>query len=601
MFRPLLRRLRPRMARDVTLRAIETVARLPGGAAIVRTFGDMAPSPLLKRVASGFTVTTPIGLGPGVDPHGAASVALANFGFGFEEIVVSREPIAGTSLETDDRARTIVAGEPFENDGLEATIARLQAPGSRAIARGFRLVRRNGSAGALAADDERVMRDRLRPFAAFFVVDEGADGNVAPLDVSDTLPTFIALDSHRSGDELAIAARRAVAGGGAGVRIEVADEATSRIAAVRAAIGIDATLLVATTSNAPADALVAIDAGATLVEFGSGFVFAGPLLAKRTNDALAARIEPTIDPRPAYAQPWFWTLALGTGLCVGGLLAWIVAATRIVLPYDETFLGWSRLTLALREPRLLRFMTHDRITLAGSMLSIGILYAGVALGDLRRGARWAKNMVVASSFFGLATYWLWLGYGYWDPLHALLTVIVAPFIILTSVLRLGVERPPTSIDPYESRERKRALVGQLLFVIIGAGFIVGGLTISFIGITGVFVPTDLVYLQCTAAALHAANPHLVPLVAHDRAGFGGDLAADGIAIFLTGLWGFRGGNRGLWWTIALAGIPGFGAALGVHISIGYLDPLHLAPPITALALYVCGLVLTYPYLTRRRT
>ena len=215
------------------------------------------------------------------------------------------------------------------------------------------------------------MKAALAPWAAAFVVDAdlAADG-----DLGEGRPAI-------SGVRVAID--------------RVDDASLARVRALRRTLA-DATMLVVTQEEAPRAALALLDAGATLVAYEYGYVFAGPLLAKRANDALAARLPLETDARPARARPWFWTLALGVALIVGGTLAWLVAATRVVLPYDEAFLGWSRATLVVREPRLLRFMTHDRITLAGSMLSLGTLYAGLALGDLRRGALWAKRTVVAS-------------------------------------------------------------------------------------------------------------------------------------------------------------------------------------------------------------
>src|SRR5262249_55973511 len=48
-----------------------------------------------------------------------------------------------------------------------------------------------------------------------------------------------------------------------------------------------------------------------------------------------------------------------------------------------------------------------------------------------------------------------------------------------------------------------------------------GFTIQVIGMTEVFVPTDLTYMGMTHARLDSINPRLIPLIAHDRAGFGG--------------------------------------------------------------------------------
>ena len=69
------------------------------------------------------------------------------------------------------------------------------------------------------------------------------------------------------------------------------------------------------------------------------------------------------------------------------------------------------------------------------------------------------------------------------------------------------------------------------------------------------MPTDVVYLHAGLHELRAANARLPALVAHDRAGFGGDLFADGIAVVLTSMWGFRAGNRTLWASDRVRGDP----------------------------------------------
>ncbi|MEO8608634.1 MAG: hypothetical protein ABI690_12165 [Chloroflexota bacterium] len=138
--------------------------------------------------------------------------------------------------------------------------------------------------------------------------------------------------------------------------------------------------------------------------------------------------------------------------------------------------------------------------------------------------------------------------------------------------------------------------GQIGFVSIGFGLIVAGLTIAIVGVLHVFVPEDLKFMNTTADVLNAANAHLLPLIAHDRVGFGGNLVSVGAAVMLLALWGFRQGERWVWWTLALGGLPGFIAGIGIHISVGYLDLWHLFPALLAGLLFVLGLIFTFPYL-----
>src|SRR5262249_47476353 len=128
------------------------------------------------------------------------------------------------------------------------------------------------------------------------------------------------------------------------------------------------------------------------------------------------------------------------------------------------------------------------------------------------------------------------------------------------------------------------------------GLLGAGVTISVIGVSRVFVPEDLDFMRTTAEALGEANPRLVPLVAHDRATMGGMLVASGWVFVLPVLWGFRSGSAWLWWTLLVAGLPAYAAAIGVHFAVGYTNLMHLLPAFTGLATFLLGLGLSYSYL-----
>src|SRR5258708_27141226 len=102
-------------------------------------------------------------------------------------------------------------------------------------------------------------------------------------------------------------------------------------------------------------------------------------------------------------------------------------------------------------------------------------------------------------------------------------------------------------DEGPAGERQQALLGQLLMVTTGVGLIIGGLTISFTGLTTVFVPSDLAYLGTSAHALDAANQRLLSFIAHDRAGFGGALVSVGVAVALIAAWGWGRGQGWVCW------------------------------------------------------
>jgi hypothetical protein len=199
----------------------------------------------------------------------------------------------------------------------------------------------------------------------------------------------------------------------------------------RALAGPDATIVAGGGLHEPQDALRLLDAGADLVAIESGLVLSGPGLPKRANDAVRfARTEDAPSVERAPAMSWFWTLLMGLGMLLGSVLALVIAATRVVLPYDEQFVGLSRAELHAINERLLPFMTHDRVTLAGTMVTIGVLYTGLSWFGVRRGQHWAQVAVLSSAAAGFASFCLFLGVGYFDPFHAFVTAVLFQFLLM---------------------------------------------------------------------------------------------------------------------------------------------------------------------------
>src|SRR5262249_48977942 len=121
-------------------------------------------------------------------------------------------------------------------------------------------------------------------------------------------------------------------------------------------------------------------------------------------------------------------------------------------------------------------------------------------------------------------------------LHAFVTTVLLQFLLLAVHSRLAPPAPETTDCLRTDRARLLGLWGQFLLIFHACGLLGAGLTISTIGVTNVFVPEDLAFMQTTAEALRSANPNLVPLVAHDRATFGGMLVSSGLVFLLTALW-----------------------------------------------------------------
>lgn len=327
-----------------------------------------------------------------------------------------------------------------------------------------------------------------------------------------------------------------------------------------------------------------LDRGETLLVANDAVVELGPTVAQRVNETLTQReneaagheLEPIHWFRPWTWPAWVWALWLGIAMVCGGIGASIIALGPVILPYDEDFLGVGVQDLRNFNDQLVPFLQHDRITMAGCMMAIGFNDIGLALA-MRRGWRWARAGFVFAGAVGFPTFFLFLGYRFFDPLHCAVAVGFFP-LYLGGVF--GRKVAPTWRVPVvvNEHERHKALYAQALMVALSVGVSLSGFVIMVVGLRDVLIPSDRVFLGADQATFEAAlDGRLLRFIAHDRAGFGGALASLGAGLIATSLWGWRAGERSTWWMLGLASITGFGAALIVHWVVGYTDVVHLVP------------------------
>ncbi|MFY0545237.1 dihydroorotate dehydrogenase [Brevibacillus sp. H7] len=635
LFRPLLFRLPAEFSRELTLRAMGTLARMPGGTFVIETMGHMNPPASLKRTHWGLSFPSPVGLGAGLDTEARALPALAKFGFGYLELgPVTLEPISpAEKVERRTAEGAIVYPEPQASVGVNPLVNRLEASKPKNLPLAARLGFQPGCGPAEAAAEQISLAEKLAPFCSFFTVETGWKcweaaewrEHLQRLSQAIRYPMLAVIPPDMSPQELEkmlhpaaeLGIQGVVVAGGASVCDETPGFLTGRptrtcsletVRYIRERWGERFVVIGSGGIHEPSDALEMLAAGASFVQLHSGLVYSGPGLPKRINEAIvltqAAKADSAAVPLQKNKIPllsaWMCAVLLAIGMIVGGSLAWLVAVTTVVLPYDEAFLGITRAQLQQINERLLLFMSHDRISLAGTMISIGIIYLELALFGLRDRLHWARQVLLISGSAGFASFFLFIGYGYFDILHAVLSLSLFPLFVLG--VRAPADQTLPALPPQLRNNRTWvcSLWGQLCFVIIGFGLTAAGLVISIIGMTHVFVPEDLAYLCATPEMLSAINERLIPLIAHDRAGFGGALVSDGLAVLLISLWGFRQGSRWIWWTLLLAGVPGFASGIGIHYAVGYTDFWHLFPAFVAALLFAVGLVLTYPYLCHIR-
>ena len=633
VFRPVLFRLSPRGARDLALGCMGALSRLPLGSAVIDFMGHMRPDPRLGHTVAGITFPARVGLGACVDPHLVATRALSRFGIGFLEIgPLTLDATRGGRIERHDATESLIFQPPRDSPDLDTVLRQLDGlpdiPVLVRLACGEDVGRFEVAATAI------IDRLGMRPSGFILELDDPT-GCVEPIRrlaararthgrrlvlvaVSPGTPdamaaTITLLIENRTIDGVYLDGRtRDVEG-----RVHVGRPTFgATLDAVRwwretlprnTAIGTGAeagsirhappVLITAGGIHEPLQGVELIEAGSDLVSIDSGLIFSGPGLVKRVNEALLFRQpdQPEAAIRPEKLS-WFWTCLIAVGMFFGGVLALFIAFTRVVMPYDEAMCGLTRGEILQINQHLLHFMAHDRVTLAGTMLAVGILYFLLSVFGSRRGMHWARRAIIVSASSGFASFFLFLGFGYFDPFHAFVTAVLFQLLVLAIHCDLPRYRALIEPDMINDRAWHLSQWGQLLFIIHGAVLVVAGCVIATVGITTVFVPEDLEFMQTSSEHLFGAHPRLVPLIAHDRATFGGMLIACGVCVLLSSLWGFRRGHAWLWWALVGAGVSAYAATISVHWHVGYDSLKHLLPAYLGLAMVVVAGMLSRAHL-----
>jgi dihydroorotate dehydrogenase len=405
----------------------------------------------------------------------------------------------------------------------------------------------------------------------------------------------------------------------------------------------------------PADAEAALAAKARLIFLSDGLVYVGPGLPKRINRSIslsapprspapttvaadagvtdlpstaAAPLEPALamagagssralgaelKPVPeliselvplramvqAAAVPLF--VAAAVAMIVSGLAYLVLAATAPLLAREAQYVGIEPAALCrIDDCRLTDFIAHGRACYGGALVAVGAMYAWLVLGPLRNGEVWAWWTLLFAGIAAQGSYFTFLAYGYVDAEAAVfIVVLVALWAAGLILVRPRIKDWKGPVSAFRTTETKAwmwspAGRGRMLVFLFGLGLATGGTMILSIASTDLFVPQDLSFIGIDPSRLDAISQHLIPVMAHDRAGFGGGLLALGIMFLATAQKGLRPGARGAWRALGIAGGALVVFAFLAHVLVGYLDAIHLSP------VYSGGVLLLIALVTLRR-
>lgn len=579
IFKPALSKLPAYMSREFIHRGMSTIASLPLGPNIIHFLGREECSPKLNKQIKGIEFSNPVGLSGKIDPLLTGTSAFVHLGFGFLEIgpVTLQASTEHSYPVADHRKERILFPDPLESIGIDRTLKKL----SKVRKKQPLLIRLSGTPTELS-----IMMNRLNVFADGYIV----EGDEIHPTFHSAKPIFISNPTLELLYKLNIENI-------SGIVVE-GDEFNTLLSTVRTykkAIPF-LPIIISGGVHEPSQALSLLSAGADLLLLSDGYVFSGPGLTKRINEALLEDMSEQLPPQKGWLSYWYF----GLFIFLGGLLAFLFSLTSVILPYDEHYLGMEKESIAGFNDRIVKFMAHDRMTLAGTMISGGIVYMQLSFHGVRRGLLWAKQSIDIAAITGFLGIFLFIGYGYFDWLHLLFWLILLPFYVYGWIHTRWIKGTPSSRNRRNHTIWMQSLYGQLAFVVLGFSFVLGGLVISYFGVTSVFVPTDLLYLCMPPEILHEFNQNLIPVIAHDRAGFGSALLSVGLLVLTLSLWGYQQGNKWVWRTLLIGGLPAFISGIYIHFAIGYTSFTHLLPAYFAICLFLIGLVKTYSFFYKDR-
>ena len=335
--RPLLHGLDAETAHRITFAALRVALAPPPVRALARRL--LAPrDPALRVEALGLTFASPVGLAAGFDKDAAGFEQLGALGFGFVEVgTVTPLPQPGNPKPRlfrlkEDRALINRLG--FNNRGMEAAARRLERRRRRraGVVVGVNVGRNKATPDGRAVDDYVDAARRLAPLADYVVVnvsspntpglrdlqaverlrplleavraaapgkplllkiapdlaDEDVDA-VADLALDLGLDGIIATNTTIDRADLATerAEIEAIGAGGVSGR-PVAEKSLHILRRLRARVGERLVLVAAGGIEDAAGAWARIEAGATLVQLYTGFVYGGPATPARIARGLAA-------------------------------------------------------------------------------------------------------------------------------------------------------------------------------------------------------------------------------------------------------------------------------------------------------------------------
>ena len=198
LIRPFLFRFDPEKIHHFTFRCIAAIHKLPGMSALLRGSFTVKDE-RLKRKVFGLEFENPVGLAAGFDKDGKLFEELASFGFGFIEVgTVTPKPQAGNPkprlfrLPSD---KALINRMGFNNEGVDALVERLRHRENHNLIIGGNIGKNKTTPNEQAIEDYLYCFDRLFDYVDYFVVNVSSPNTPNLRDLQDKKPLTDLLNS----------------------------------------------------------------------------------------------------------------------------------------------------------------------------------------------------------------------------------------------------------------------------------------------------------------------------------------------------------------------------------------------------------------------
>ena len=202
LIRPLLFKMDPEKVHHFTFDSLQKLFKVPGMSSFVKSKFEVKDA-LLEREVFGLKFKNPVGLAAGFDKDARLYKELSNFGFGFIEIgTLTPKPQPGNDKKRLFRLKedeAIINRMGFNNGGVEEAVERLRR--NNGVLIGGNIGKNKITPNEQAGEDYRICFEALFPYVDYFVVNVSSPNTPNLRELQDKEPLTALLNDLQQRNE----------------------------------------------------------------------------------------------------------------------------------------------------------------------------------------------------------------------------------------------------------------------------------------------------------------------------------------------------------------------------------------------------------------